>query len=93
LNAARCSLNGEERAVPKPTVSGIIAALNQSRRIFPPLKKLLFEVFWFVFAAVENRAVSPEPAIIISPGFLCQKGSAWQIYPQSDFLAMKTKLT
>jgi hypothetical protein len=21
--------------------------------IFPPLKKLLFEVFWFVFAAVE----------------------------------------
>jgi hypothetical protein len=53
LNAARCSLNGEERAVPKPTVSGIIAALNQSRRIFPPLKKLLFEVFWFVFAVVE----------------------------------------
>jgi hypothetical protein len=46
-------LNEEERAVPKPTVSGIIAVLNQSRRIFPPLKKLLFEVFWFVFAAVE----------------------------------------
>jgi hypothetical protein len=37
----------------KPTVSGIVAALNQSRRIFPPLKKLLFEAFWFVFAAVE----------------------------------------
>jgi hypothetical protein len=46
-------LNGEERAVPKPTVSGVIAALNQSRRIFPPLKKLLFEVFWFVFALTE----------------------------------------
>jgi len=38
---------------PKPTVSGIIAALNQSRRIFPPLKKLLFEAFWFIFAVVE----------------------------------------
>ena len=52
--AARCSLNGEECSeVLKPTVSEIIAALNQSRRIFPPLKKLLFEAFWFVFAAVE----------------------------------------
>jgi hypothetical protein len=30
-----------------------VAALNQSRRIFPALKKLLFEAFWFVFAAVE----------------------------------------
>ncbi len=51
----RCTLllNGEERVVPKPTVPGIIAALNQSRRVFPPLKKLLFEAFWFVFAAVE----------------------------------------
>jgi hypothetical protein len=46
-------LNGEERVVPKPTVSGIIAALNQFRRIFPPLKKLLFEAFWFVFALAE----------------------------------------
>jgi len=51
----RCTLllNGEERAVPKPTISGIIVALNQLRRVFPPLKKLLFEAFWFVFAAVE----------------------------------------
>ncbi len=31
----------------------IIHALYQSRRIFHPLKKLLFEAFWFVFAAVE----------------------------------------
>jgi len=30
-----------------------ITALNRARRIFPPLKKLLFEAFWFVFAAVE----------------------------------------
>jgi len=43
----------ERSAVPKPTVSGIITALNQTRHIFPPLKKLLFEAFWFVFAAVE----------------------------------------
>jgi hypothetical protein len=31
----------------------VIDVLNQLRRIFSPLKKLLFEVFWFVFAAVE----------------------------------------
>jgi hypothetical protein len=35
------------------TISGMVAILNQSRRIFPPPEKLLFEVFWFVFAAVE----------------------------------------
>jgi hypothetical protein len=35
------------------TSSKIVAALNGARRIFPPLKKLLFEVFWFVFATVE----------------------------------------
>jgi hypothetical protein len=51
LNAARCSLNGEERAV--PDTQRIVKILNHSRRIFPPLKKLLFEIFWFVFAAVE----------------------------------------
>jgi len=39
--------------VRKPIISEIVATLNQSRRIFPPLKKLLFEAFWFVFAAVE----------------------------------------
>ena len=39
--------------MPKPTVSEIIAALNRSRRVFPPLKELLFEAFWFVFAGVE----------------------------------------
>ncbi len=37
----------------QPKVSRIIAVLNQSRRIFSPLKKFLFEAFWFVFAAVE----------------------------------------
>jgi hypothetical protein len=52
VNAALV-LSMERSAVPKPTASRIIAALNQSRRIFPPLKKLLFEVFWFVFAAIE----------------------------------------
>ncbi len=36
-----------------PTVFQIVKTLNQFRRIFPPLKKLLFEAFWFVFAAVE----------------------------------------
>jgi hypothetical protein len=39
--------------VPKPKIPRVVAALNQSRRIFPPLKKLLFEAFWFIFAAVE----------------------------------------
>jgi hypothetical protein len=46
-------LNGEERAVSNPTIPRIIEALNQRRRIFLPLKKLLFEVFWFVLASVE----------------------------------------
>jgi hypothetical protein len=36
-----------------PRIPRIIDALNQLRRIFPPLKKLLFEAFWFAFAAVE----------------------------------------
>ena len=39
--------------MPKPRISRMIHALNQSRRIFPPLKKLAFEIFWFVFALVE----------------------------------------
>jgi hypothetical protein len=47
------SLDGEERAVPDPRIPRIINALNQLRRILPPLKKLLFEAFWFVFATVE----------------------------------------
>lgn len=46
-------LNGEERVVPNPKFSTLVEILNDSRRIFPPLKKLLFEIFWFVFAAVE----------------------------------------
>jgi hypothetical protein len=47
------SLNEEERAVPIPKIPQIINALNQLRRIFPPLKRLFFEAFWFVFASVE----------------------------------------
>jgi hypothetical protein len=39
--------------VPKPTVSGIIAALNQARRVFPPLKKLIYETFWIVLLLAE----------------------------------------
>ena len=31
----------------------VIRVVNRARRIFPPPKKLLFEIFWFVFAAVE----------------------------------------
>jgi hypothetical protein len=53
LNGCALLLNGEERAVSSSSIPRIIKVLNQSRRIFPPLKKLLFEVFWFVFAAVE----------------------------------------
>jgi hypothetical protein len=34
-------------------ITSLISILHSARRIFPPLKKLLFEVFWFVFAAVE----------------------------------------
>jgi hypothetical protein len=44
---------GEERAVPNSKISRLIEALNQTRFIFPPLKRLLFEVFWFLFAVVE----------------------------------------
>jgi hypothetical protein len=39
--------------VSSPRVSTIVAILNDTQRNFPPLKKLLFEVFWFVFALAE----------------------------------------
>ena len=31
----------------------LIHFLNQLRLVFPALKRLLFEAFWFLFAAVE----------------------------------------
>ncbi len=34
-------------------IESLTRVLNQLRHIFPPLKKLLFEAFWFVFAAAE----------------------------------------
>ena len=43
----------KERAVPNSKLSRLIEILNHIRFIFPPLKKLLFEMFWFVFAVVE----------------------------------------
>jgi len=42
-----------EAAALDPRIPRIIKALNQLRRIFPPLKKLLFEAYWFAFALVE----------------------------------------
>jgi hypothetical protein len=43
----------EERAVPNSKISKIIEILEETRFIFPPLKRLLFELFWFLFTAVE----------------------------------------
>jgi hypothetical protein len=39
--------------VSSPNLPHIIKVLNQYRRIFPPLKKLLFEAFWLAFALAE----------------------------------------
>ena len=39
--------------MPDPRIPKFIKILNRLRRIFPPLKKLLFEAFWFVLATVE----------------------------------------
>lgn len=36
-----------------PKVTGFIRILNAVRLIFPPLKKLVFEMFWFVCAVIE----------------------------------------
>lgn len=41
----------EERAV--ASLARFIKTIDQARGVFPPLKKLLFEAFWFVFAVVE----------------------------------------
>jgi hypothetical protein len=45
--------NGEERPVPNPRIASFIAALKEARFIFPPLKELLIEIFFLVFAVVE----------------------------------------
>ncbi len=34
-------------------ISRTVRILNETRVIFPALKRLLFEVFWFLFAVVE----------------------------------------
>jgi len=36
-----------------PRITRLVRFLNQLRRVFPALKRLLFEAFWFTFAAVE----------------------------------------
>jgi len=43
----------EGLAVPNSKLLRLIETLNHIGLIFPPLKRLLFEAFWFVFAAVE----------------------------------------
>ena len=43
----------ERRAVLDPRITRLVRFLNQLRRVFPALKRLLFEAFWFTFAAVE----------------------------------------
>lgn len=42
-----------ERAMLNSKISRLIGFLNEARSIFPPLKRLLFEVFWFLFGVVE----------------------------------------
>jgi len=37
----------------KLKLSRLVNILNQTTLIFPPLKRLLFEVFWFLLAVVE----------------------------------------
>jgi len=39
--------------MPNSKIPGIVKALNRARCIFPPLKKLAFEAFWFLFALIE----------------------------------------
>jgi hypothetical protein len=43
----------EEQAVFKLKLSRLIESLNQIELIFPPLKRLLFEVFWLLLAVFE----------------------------------------
>jgi hypothetical protein len=45
--------NGEERPVPNPRIANLIETLKEARFIFPPLKELLIEIFFLVFAIVE----------------------------------------
>ena len=39
--------------MPNPRIASFIAALKEARFIFPPLKELLIEIFFLVFAVVE----------------------------------------
>lgn len=43
----------EEQAVFKLKLSRLVDILDQTRLIFPPLKRLVFEVFWFLLAVIE----------------------------------------
>src|ERR1700741_583315 len=38
---------------PDSRVSSIAHSLNRARRGFPPLKHLVFDAFWFLFALIE----------------------------------------
>jgi hypothetical protein len=39
--------------VPNPKISRLVETLKEARFIFPPLKELLIEIFFLVFAVVE----------------------------------------
>jgi hypothetical protein len=43
----------EERAVANSKILRMTGILNETRFIFPALKRLLFELFWFLFAVIE----------------------------------------
>jgi hypothetical protein len=46
-------LNEEERALPNRKISSLAKILKQARSLCDPLKKLIFEVFWILFALIE----------------------------------------
>lgn len=46
-------VNHHLRAGGKSKISILRQTLHEARLIFPPLKKLLFEIFWFLFAVIE----------------------------------------
>jgi hypothetical protein len=53
LHRASVLRNGEERPVPNPKISCLIETLKELRLVLPPLKELLIEIFFLVFAVVE----------------------------------------
>ena len=53
LHRALFFRNGEERPVSNPRIANFIETLKEVRFIFPPLKELLIEIFFLVFAVVE----------------------------------------